>query len=179
MAKHIPFHKNILIIDFEGVDHPIQIGAVLLDKETLEEKDYFVSYIHAHLDGSKKSKSGITQEMIDDAPTQAEVGKLVYERFGSDICLASFVQNLDVIHLQTLLSAAGIHFKEAGYDYHVLDIWPLAYVYLLKQGYVGGIWSEEIFQAFDAKPRGFHDALEDCRITADVLRKIVFNKALI
>jgi len=33
--------------------------------------------------------------------------------------------------------------------------------------------SEEIFQEFGAKPRGLHDALEDCRIAADVLRKIV------
>lgn len=172
------FHKDILVIDFEGVKKPVQVGAVLLDKETLGEKASFVSYIYADLEGFVSPKSGITQVMIDAAPTQAEVGQMLYDRFGSDIFIGSFVQNMDINHFQTLLSAAGIDFLEAKtdfkkYDFHILDIWPIAYVHLLKQGYTGSTGSEDMFQAFGAKPRGFHNALEDCRITADVLRKIV------
>lgn len=172
------FHKDILVIDFEGVKKPVQIGSILLDKETLEEKDSFSSYIYADLEGYISPKSGITQEVINDAPKQAEVGKMVFDKFGSDIFVASFVQNMDINHFQTLLSAAGIDFLESKtdfkkYDFHILDIWPIAYIHLLKIGYQGGIGSEEMFQAFGAKARGFHDALEDCRIAADVLRKIV------
>ena len=63
------FQKDILIIDFEGKDEPVQVGAVLLDKETLEEKDSFDSYIYADLDGYVSPTSGITQEMIDTAPS--------------------------------------------------------------------------------------------------------------
>ncbi len=166
------FGKDILIIDFEGFKNPIQIGAVLLDKETLQEKDSFASYIYADLEGQASRASGITQEMINDAPKQGEIGKLVYEKFGTDILLASFVQDLDINHFRKIMSAAGIDFKT--YDYHILDMWPVAYIHLLKRGYTGGIRSEEIFQQFGAKPRGLHNALEDCRIVADILRKIIF-----
>jgi DNA polymerase III epsilon subunit-like protein len=172
------FQKDILIIDFEGVKQPVQIGAVLLDKVTLEEKGNFLSYIYADLEGYVSPKSGITQEMIDNAPKQAEVGKMIYEKFGSDIILGSFVQSLDINNFSKIMSAAGIDFMDSAisfkkYNYHVLDIWPVAYIHLLKKGYAGGIGSEEIFREFGAKPRGLHNALEDCRITADVLRKIV------
>lgn len=174
------FAKDILIIDFEGVKHPVQVGAVLLDKETLEEKDRLVTYIYADLEGFVSPKSGITQEMINTAPTKAEAGKLLYDKFGSDIFIGSFVQNMDINHFQSLLSAANIDFIEGKtdfkkYDFHILDIWPIAYSYLLKNGYTGGTGSEEIFQAFGAKQRGLHDALEDCRLAAEILRKIIFE----
>lgn len=165
------FAKDILIIDFEGRKQPTQIGAVLLDKESLKEKDSFLSYVHADLEGYVSPISGITQEMLDGAPTQAEVGKMVYEKFGTEVLLGSFVQDLDVGHFKKVLSAAQIDIAE--YDYHILDIWPAAYIHLLKQGYTGSIRSEEIFQQFGATPRDLHNALEDCRITAEVLRKIV------
>lgn len=173
------FSKDILIIDFEGVKNPVQVGAILLDKETLEEKESFVSFIYADLGGVKVLKSGITQEMINDAPKQEEVGKMIYEKFGSDVLIGSWVQNLDITHFVNLLSAAGIDFLEGRtsfkkYDFHVLDIWPIAYAHAVKQGYAGSILSEEMFQYYGAKPRGLHNALEDCRIAADVLRKIMF-----
>lgn len=174
------FPKDILIIDFEGRKHPVQVGAVLLDKETLEEKDSFASYIYADLNGYVSPTSGITQEIINDAPMQAEVGEMLYKKFGSDIFIGSFVQNLDITHFRKLLSGAGIDFLESEtdfkkYDYHILDIWPIAYVHALKRGYTGSTKSEELFQYFGAQPRGLHNALEDCRITAEVLRKIVLQ----
>jgi DNA polymerase III epsilon subunit-like protein len=167
------FCKDILIIDFEGLDDPKQIGAILLDKNTLEEKDSFVSYIYTDMQGKPSVKSGITQEMLEGAPSQSEIGKIIYDKFGTNVLIGSFVSDLDIYNFKKILNSAGIEFSN--YDYHILDIWPLAYVYLLKRGYEGKINSEEIFQAFGSRPRGFHNALEDCRITADVLRKIVLS----
>lgn len=164
------FVKDILLIDFEGKNEPTQIGAILLDKDSLSEKDSFSSYIYADLTGYVSPKSGITQEMLKGAPTQAEVGKKVFEKFGTDILIGSWVANLDMTNFQKIINSAGIKWEQ--YNYHVLDIWPAAYIYLLKQGYEGSISSEDIFKAFGAKPRELHDALEDCRIAADVLRKI-------
>ncbi|OHB24937.1 MAG: hypothetical protein A2542_01540 [Parcubacteria group bacterium RIFOXYD2_FULL_52_8] len=174
------FHKDILVIDFEGTDTPAAVGAILLDKETLEEKDSFKSLIQSDLQG--KTISGITQEMLVGAPSQGEVGRMIYEKFGTDVFLASWVANGDMTNFVRLMTAAGIDcFKQKstgidafkGYDYHIIDIWPAAYIYMLKQGYEGSIRSEAIFQYFGAKPRGIHDPLEDCRIAAEVLRKIV------
>jgi DNA polymerase III epsilon subunit-like protein len=68
------FKKDILIIDFEGLKEPVQIGAVLLDKETLVKKDSFSTYIFADLKDKIKVVSGISQETLKDAPAQAEVG---------------------------------------------------------------------------------------------------------
>ena len=165
------FPKDILLIDFEGFKFPKQIGAVLLDKNTLEEKDFYSSYIYGDMGSEKSLKSGITQEMLNGAPTQAQVGKIIFDKFGTEIMLASFVSDLDLRHFRTLMTSADIDSKQ--YDYHILDIWPVAYIHLLKNGYAGKINSEEIFQAFGAKPRELHDALEDCRIAADVLRKLL------
>jgi len=166
------FTKNILIIDFEGLKNPVQIGAVLLDKETLNEKDSFSTYIFADLKDKIKVISGISQETLKGAPTQAEAGQMIFKRFGTDIIIGSWVAKSDIENFKKIIEAAGLDFKL--YDYHILDIWPVAYIYLIKQGYSGGMRSEEIFQEFGEKPRGLHDALEDCRIAADVLRRIVF-----
>ena len=172
------FPKDILIIDFEGAEQPVQVGAVLLDKETFEEKQNFLSLVYADLTNDKPSKSGITQNELIGAPSRGEVGKMLYEQFGTDLFLASFVQNKDIRFFQSLLREAQIDFLASDtdfskYDFHIIDIWPLAYVHLLKQEYTGSTKSEDIFQAFGAAPRGLHNALEDCRITADVLRKII------
>lgn len=165
------FIKDILLIDFEGPVEPVQIGVVLLDKDTLKEKDFFVSYIYADTQGKITKKSGISQETLKGAPSQAEVGKIIFEKFGTDILLGSWVDTLDIDHFRKIMNAAGVSWKQ--YDYHVFDIWPIAYLYLLKQGYTGTINSETMFQAFGASSRGLHNALEDCRIVADILRKIV------
>jgi DNA polymerase III epsilon subunit-like protein len=168
------FANDLLLIDFEGAKGPTQIGAILLDKNTLDEKSSFVSYIWKDMEGTIGQKSGITQEMLEGAPSKGEVGKMIFEKFGKDVIITSFVADMDFRHFRTIITEAGI--DPAVYDYHVLDVWPLAYVSLLKKGYNGSIRSEEIFQTFGAKPRGNHNALEDCRITADVLRKVCFDK---
>ncbi len=166
------FPKDILVIDFEGISEPVQIGALLLDKNTLEEKDSFTSYIWADLKGKAKKKSGISQETLEGAPSQAEAGQMIFDRFGTDVLLASWAANADMKNFEKIIQAAGMDCFGA-YDYHVIDVWPVAYIHLLKNSYTGSTSSEEMFQAFGAKPRGLHDALEDCRIAAEVLRKCV------
>ena len=165
------FLKDLLIIDFEGGKGPKQIGAVLLDKETLEEKDHFESYIYFDMQGEPSMRSGITQDMLDSAPSPAEVGRKVYERFGTQVILGSFVSEFDHKHFRTLMNAAGIDPGE--YDYHFLDVWGIAYAHLVKRGYQGALNSEEIFQEFGLPPRGLHNALEDARFAAEVLRKVM------
>ncbi|MGD0328232.1 MAG: exonuclease domain-containing protein [Minisyncoccia bacterium] len=165
------FAKNILFIDFEGRPEPNQIGAVLLDKETLNEIDNFSSYIFADLKGEVNVISGISQDTLKGAPSQAEVGRLIFEKFGTDILIGSWAATLDITHFKKIINAAGITWEQ--YDYHILDIWPVAYIHLLKKGYSGSLRSEEIFREFGAKPRELHNALEDCRIAADILRKII------
>ncbi len=173
-------HKDILVIDFETTDitldnaEPIQLGAILLDKETLEEKDAFNSYIAADLSKASPEAmriNGITAEQLTDAPTQEEVAQKFVDQFGFEPMLASWVNFLDRRMLEKLL--ATINLPINSYDYHYLDIWPVAYVHLMKSGYSGPIKSESMFEAFNLEKRGSHDALEDCRKAAEVLRKLL------
>lgn len=153
---------------------PKQVGLVLLDKETLEEKESFESYIYFDMQGESSKSSGITQDMLNDAPSRAQVGRKIYERFGTDVFLGSFISDIDHKHFRTIISEAGI--DTTLYDYHFLDIWPIAYTYLLKKGYKGGVRSDEIFGAFGIPQRGNHNALQDARIATEVLRKVMFDK---
>lgn len=176
------FIKDILIIDFEGnhnggnidVSDPSQLGAILLDKETLEEKKSFISYVnfdYSKMSEDDKKAHKYTKEDIEKAPTQKEVGKLFRKTFGTDFILCSWVGNMDMEFLTRILKSADLSIFD--YDYHRLDLWPMAYMYLLKNGYKGGIKSQEMFDALGIDREGLHDALGDCRFEANILRKIM------
>lgn len=174
----VAFVKDILIIDFEAthkdlqISQPIQLGAVLLDRVTLEEKDTFTTFLKADLNQygiSEKHKAHFGPHM-EAAPTQAEVGRRFVDQFGREVMFGSWVANLDMTMLRKIIEAAGMNWTE--FDYHIFDIWPVAYIELLKSGYTGSIRSEEMFQRFGLPSRGIHDALEDCRHAAAVLRKL-------
>jgi len=177
---NIIFPKDILIIDFESSlgdsekTEPVQFGAILLDKTTLEEKKSFVSFIRADLSDvppERLIEKGYDSEKILNAPTAPEVARKFVELFGKDYFISSWVAGLDRTLFRKLMSSAGIHHSE--FDYHIYDLWPIAYTYLLERGYKGSWRSEAMFQEFGLPPRGVHDALEDCRYAAQVLRKIL------
>ena len=177
------FKKDILMLDFETTDgrpplaKPIQLAAVLLDKDTLKEKKEFTSYIKQDMTGADPRASqvhGITQSQLDDAPSQNEVMQKFLDFFGTDLFLSTWTTALDMRMLEQMMVAIGHDFME--YNYHFLDIWPLAYVHCVKQGKGELFNSVKIFEEFGLPKRGNHDALEDCRHTAEVLRKIVFDK---
>ncbi|MBI5621653.1 3'-5' exonuclease [Candidatus Falkowbacteria bacterium] len=176
----LAFPKDLLIIDFEASlgdapnTEPVQLGAVLLDKTTLAEKKNFVSWIRADLSSvppEKLAKKGFDPETILNAPTASEVAGKFVECFGKDYFLASWAAGLDWALFKGLMRSADISPKE--FDYHVYDLWPVAYTYLLERGYAGSWRSEVMFQEFGLPSRGAHDALEDCRHAAQVLRKIL------
>jgi DNA polymerase III epsilon subunit-like protein len=174
------FIKDILIIDFETTglhpdrDLPIQLAAVLLDKETLEEKKTYTTFIKQDLssaDPEAMAVNGIKQQDLDSAPSEAEVARALVETFGFDVLLASWVEFLDRRMLERILKTADVNIRT--FDYHFLDLWHVAYVHLLKQGYAGTIRSEAMFEALGLPKRGSHDALEDCRHAAEALRIIL------
>lgn len=177
------FSKDILLIDFEGTgldlekSEPTQIGAVLLDRVTLEEKDSFVSYIAINNPTSMTKESmevsGINPKMLEGAPQISEVANLLLEKFGTEVYLASWNSSYDQAMLVRLLKSIGRGLYT--YDHHYLDVWPLAYMYMVRQGKGDIIKSEPTFQFFGLPARSAHNALEDCRHTAEVLRR-VYNK---
>ncbi len=173
--------KDILLIDFETTDidplkaKPVQLAAVLLDKSDLQEKANFATFIKQDLSDANPQAlaiNGITEKHLESAPSQDEVIKKFIEKFGSNIMLCSWVQFLDRAMLFKMLADAKLDYRIYDY-YHYLDLWPVSYIYLAKQGYAGEINSESMFKAFGLASRKQHDALEDCRMAAEILRKIL------
>lgn len=116
------------------------------------------------------AKNGITAEKLANAPSEAEAAQKFLEKFGYDVMLAAWVLFLDIGFLRRIFKSAHLAWQ---YDYHYFDIWPVAWVYLLQNNYQGSINSEPIFQTFGLPKRGHHDALADCRLAAEVLRKLM------
>lgn len=173
------FSKDILLIDFEttglSLDDalPIQLGAVLLDKNSLDEKDSFLSFINQDVSGMSEESSkihGITQKDLNKAPSQQEVITDFLAKFGTEVYLASWNEMLDHMMLVKMLKSIGKDIYE--HDYHYIDIWSVAYMHLVKHGRGDIVRSEPTFQHFGLPARKVHDALEDCRHTAEVLRKV-------
>jgi DNA polymerase III epsilon subunit-like protein len=182
-GKKIIFPKDILIIDFESSSEdaetsiPVQLGAVLLDKNTLAEKKSFTSFIKTDLSlipESRMTKKTYSAEKIHASPTMGEVARQFIDLFDKDYFISSWAANLDSRLFKILIKSAGFSFAE--FDYHIYDIWPVAYTFLLNQGYTGPWESEHMFHEFGLPSRGVHDALEDCRCEAEILRIITNHK---
>lgn len=177
------FAKDILLMDFEStgldpIEHePTQLGAILLDKNNLAEKKHFLSYIVADLSKASPEAlaiSGITEEKLAGAPSQAEVARDFLELFGTEVFLASWNSILDRGLLDKMLRTIGKTVFE--YDYHYLDIWPVCYMHLARSGQGDKLRGDDTFAALNLPPRDQHDALEDCRYAAEALRAIYNGK---
>ncbi len=177
------FAKDILLIDFEstGIDpvehEPTQLGAILLDKETLKEKDSYFTFIAADLSIASQEAldiSGISAKDLKGAPSQEKVIKEFLDTFGNDVFLSSWNSILDRGLLDKMLRKVGKTIFE--YDYHYLDVWPICYMYLARTGQGDKLRGEATFNALGLPPRGNHDALEDCRYAAEALRAVYNEK---
>ncbi|MBI2797785.1 3'-5' exonuclease [Candidatus Saccharibacteria bacterium] len=177
------FAKDILLMDFEstGIDpvvhEPTQLGAILLDKETLQEKDSYLTFIGADLSKASKEAleiSGISQKDLEDAPAQEEVAKEFLQKFGTDVFLSSWNSILDRGLLDKMLRIIGKTIFE--YDYHYLDVWPICYMYLCRTGQGDKLRGDATFKALGLPQRQNHDALEDCRYAAEALKAVYEGK---
>ena len=171
-----------MIINFETTDgrpskdKPIQVAAVFLDKTTIKEKKSFSSYIKQDMSTADPRASkvhGITEEILNDAPSQDEVMQKFLDEFGTNVYISCWTTMLDAQMLTDMMAGIGHDFME--YDYHILDLWPIICIYFVRKGKGNISRSEETFQEFGLPKRSSHDALEDCRHTAEVLRRIVFE----
>ncbi|MBP9827078.1 3'-5' exonuclease [Candidatus Saccharibacteria bacterium] len=193
MNQFAGFSKDILLIDFESTGFirdpatkdvidpgdPTQLGAVLLDKQSLKEKDSFLSDIKAdpaRLDPWVLEHTDITAERVLRAPTLQDIAQQFLNHFGSNIYLASWNVSFDRHWLNTLMQS--INRRDSLYDYHHIDVWTLAYTYLCQNSRPEIIRSEDTFRAFGQSERSAHNALDDCRRTAEVLRAIINRKPL-
>lgn len=177
------FPKDILVIDFEAtgndfdIAEPIQLAGLLLDRVTLEEKKSFDSLIRADISKIQQEALpyiNVDLELVKTAPLCSEVIRAFIDTFGTNVFISSFVSGQDMRLLHRMLQS--LKLSSYTFDYHILDLWPLAYIYLLKKGYTGSIRARDLIDALGIKKEGYHNALNDCKIGVEILRKIVFDK---
>lgn len=181
------FNHDILIIDIEstGVDlqkhELIELGAVLLDRKTLKEKRSFESFIKpkhwARRDPEAMAVNKIAWNQLKNAPTQSAVIKQFQKTFGTKVALANYGTILDTAMLRKAYRESKMLYP---FDYHVFDIWPLCFTYMAKRKKLtnrkkfSGFSLEEIATDLKVKiPADRHTALADCRMEAEVLRKLL------
>lgn len=181
------FHKDILIIDVEatGLDYQnnelIQLAGVLLDKKTLKEKKHFESLIKPvkwrNRDPEAMAVNKIDWKDLAKAPSIKTVIGKFEKTFGTNVILAPYGTIMDTAMLRIAYKKLGKQYK---YDYHVFDVWPLCFTYMAKKKLLvnkkrfSGFSLNDIANHFKIKvPTNRHTALADCRLEAEVLRKLV------
>lgn len=97
--------------------------------------------------------------------------------FGTNVILAPYGTIMDTAMLRIAYKKLGKQYK---YDYHVFDVWPLCFTYMAKKKLLvnkkrfSGFSLNDIANHFKIKvPTNRHTALADCRLEAEVLRKLV------
>jgi DNA polymerase-3 subunit epsilon len=179
------FHKDILLVDLEftGLDarkHDIiQLAAVLLDKKTLKEKKSFDTYVRPrsfkNWDPEATKIHKIRPALLKNSPPIAAVLKQFNKTFPGPVILSYYGGTLDVEFLRE--NYARIK-KPYPFNYHVFNIWGLFFVFMALQKKLN---SKKYFTGFDiddltkrfSTPQYSHNALEDCRAEAAVLREVV------
>ena len=184
------FTKDLLVIDTEttGLDiakHSlIQVVAVRLNGSTLAETDRYSTYVQL---------SAEAWELQD--PKAREVHKIPYDSLVSAPTLESVLQELEARFNpeDVLLSADNLPFdfgflyeayrrlgKKMPYDFHGVDIWAFAYQYwcntehtLNPQKRLGFGLSDVAALLGVTATGAYHDALTDCEVEAEVLRRLL------
>ncbi len=182
------FKKDILLIDLEttGLDSTkheiIQLGAVLLDKKTLKEKKVFNTYVKPskwkNRDPESMEINKISFDQVKDAPGLKEVLKEFHELFPpSTVVLSYYGGPLDMDFLRFAYKRMG---KKWQFDYHFFNLWGLFYAYLAGKNKLKntkrftGFTLDDFVKIFKIKKsENRHDALADCRIEAEILRKVM------
>lgn len=184
------FKKDILLIDaeFSGFDiqkHEIlQLAGILLDRKTLKEKKAFSSFVKPtkwkNRDRESMEVNKISFDMVKGAPTLQQVIKKFDKTFGHNIILAAYVGYNDKRFLLEAYRKSKIKFP---FDYHYFDLWGLFYAYLAEKNKLNskkdfaGFGLEYLIKMFKVKvdKNELHDALVDCRVEAEVLRKVILQ----
>jgi DNA polymerase III epsilon subunit-like protein len=159
----------------------IQLSAVLLDKKTLKEKAFFNAYVKPskwlNRDLESMRINGIKKEWLDAAPPLKQVLKEFNAKFNAKTLVLSFYGGL--LDMDFLRAAYKKHNVQWQFDYHYFNLWAFFYGVLAKRKGLKnskvftGFSLDDLMKKFKIKSSSRHDGLEDCRIEAEVLRKII------
>jgi DNA polymerase III epsilon subunit-like protein len=180
-----PFPKDLLVLDLETTGRDpvlhstIEIGAVLLDRHTLEEIRAWSVLIKQQEGNGFEPRSmqehGRSFQFVDNRGLNAkDAVQQFFDVFGTDYLLTGWNIGFDVEFFRELLRRAGLADKFTMIDYHRVDVWSIAQ-FLKSTG-----WFQNDVSSFSCLceelglPRSkAHRGLEDAQLTARALRRLV------
>lgn len=154
-------------------DSILQLSAVLLDASNLLEKDFFTSYVRVSLLEAIITEHAnllnIPFAVMQKSPKIYDTIKKFNTKFNGKFLLAT--NNVsNVIFLRNAYKKAAIPYE---FDNHIIDIWTLGYIYTLNYGIKKMPSFHTFVDHFRLKQKNRFDALEKCRLSAEILRKII------
>lgn len=173
------FIKDILLFELETTgpnpdkDSVIQLSCILLDKDNLLEKSYFNSYVRVslleNLITEHAAQLSIPFVTMQKSPKIYDTIKKFHETFGANVLLGT--HNIsNILFLRNSFKKALIPFD---YDSHILELWTLGYIYTLNYGIRKMPSFHTFLDHFGLKQKNRHNALEKCRLSAEIFRKII------
>ena len=182
------FHRDICIVDIEctGLDPQIheiiQLSAVILDKTSLEEKATFDMYVRPENFENNEPEAmkvnGLTKQFLDDRGLELSVVLKKFSDFASQPVIMAYWSG-DYVDGPFLWEAYKKTKLTNPFDYHTFNIWPLAYLYMQAHHLADnpnnqmGFLTEDVLRAFKIDALKSHNALNDCRNEALILRAIL------
>lgn len=173
------FARDILLIDIETTgpnpekDFPLQIAGILLDKDNLLEKNYFNSYVRFPFSQTTNDRIvqtlGISKEQWIKTPNVKTVINEFVAKFPYNLTLASH-NVINVNFLQASFKRAGLPYE---YDYHILEIWTLGYLFLSKLNSKKIPTAETLGQYFKIQKEKEHDAFANCKFLVEIFKKLI------
>ena len=173
------FIKDILFFEIQTTGHDpdkdsiIQLSAVLLDKDNLLEKNNFNTFIRiSYLDSVINEHAKILHtdyETLRKSPKVYDAIKNFHKKFGADLLLATHSSN-NLWFLKNAFKKAAVTYN---YDYHVIQLWTLGYIYTLNYGLNKMPTFQTLLDYFRLKQKNPHNMLEKVRLAAEVFRRII------
>ncbi|MDQ3018773.1 MAG: exonuclease domain-containing protein, partial [bacterium] len=119
----------------------------------------------------------ITWNEIKNAPSLKTVLKKFEATFGTDVTVTPYGSILDTAYLRMSYKECKMKYP---FDYHVFDIWPLAFIYMAKHKLLtnktrfSGFSMEDTANHFNIPvPEDRHTVIADCRLEAEILRRLL------
>lgn len=181
------FKKDILLVDLEttGLDASkheiIQLAAILLDRKTLKEKKVFNVYVKPQKWKTRSKEAmavnGIVWEQLSDAPTLKEALTMFAKAFDpASVLLSHYGGPVDTDFLRAAYKTLK---KPFPFDHHYFNVWGVFFAYLAKKNMLtntkrfAGFTLDDIMKKFKVTADGRHDGLVDCRVEAEILRRVM------
>jgi len=173
------FIKDILFFEVQTTgydtdkDSIIQLSAVLLDKDNLLEKNNFNTFIRvSYLDSIITEHAKILHtdyETLRKSPKVYDAIKNFHNKFGRDLLLATHSSN-NLWFLKNAYKKAAVAYD---YDYHVIQLWTLGYIYTLNYGLNKMPTFQTLLEYFRLKQEKPYNMLEKVRLEAEIFRRII------